>query len=84
MEVSWKCHLINLAVFLPSNHHTGDGSPSKNPYIKTPLVVSFLLGVVFSFFATSGVLMSKVLRRTPIIIRFRLDFYQYSSLDSFS
>ena len=33
------------------------GSPLKNPDIKTPLVVSFSLGVVF-IFATSGVLMS--------------------------
>ena len=33
------------------------GSPLKNPDIKTPLVVSFSLGVVF-IFATSGVLIS--------------------------
>ena len=34
-------------------------SPSKNPDIKSPLVMSFFAGRCYSFFATSGVLMSR-------------------------
>jgi len=44
---SWHCRLkYNNAGKLPANPSWSNGSPSKNPDIKTPLVVSFSLGIV--------------------------------------
>ena len=61
--INWydKLHITSLKLFISSN-----GSPSKNPDIKTPLVVSFSLGVIIHFRHWRH-LDIRVLRMTPII-----------------